>query len=155
MSPGDFLLDRSPRERLVLGIAGAGLAIAIVFAFAWLPLTAARQHLGAELPALRASLATLERQADEAKRLRAMPAVASTAAEPLAAAVNARPIAGAQVALVDPKSVAVTGNDVAFGALLEWIAAMQASQGLRVESARIEALAAPGRVRVELRLSKA
>ena len=55
---------------------------------------------------------------------------------------------------MDKKTVSVRGDDVAFGSLIEWLAAVQASQGLRVDSARIEALPAPGRVRAELRLSR-
>jgi len=58
------------------------------------------------------------------------------------------------VTVLDPKTVQVAASDVAFGALLEWLAGLQATQGLRVESARIEALPIAGRVRAELRLTR-
>jgi len=48
----------------------------------------------------------------------------------------------------------VQATDVAFGALLEWLAAVQASQALRVREARLEALPAAGRVRGELKLTR-
>jgi type II secretory pathway component PulM len=38
--------------------------------------------------------------------------------------------------------------------LLDWLATAQAAHGLRVESARIEALPTPGRVRAELTLAR-
>jgi len=51
--------------------------------------------------------------------------------------------------------VRVSGADVAYGALLEWLGAAQASHGLRVESAKLDALPAAGRVRAELVLTRA
>ncbi len=70
------------------------------------------------------------------------------------AGAGAKPLAGAQVARVDAKTVRVVGDDIAFGSLIEWLAAVQAAQGLRVDSARIDGLPAAGRVRAELRLSR-
>lgn len=133
-----------------MGLVGAVVFVALVAAFVWLPLERARARNAAQLPALHASIALLERQAEEAKRLRSMPAIAQTAAP----ATNAPTLPGAQVNTLDARTLALAGADVSFGALLEWIAAMQGAQGWRVESARIEALPAPGRVRAELRLSR-
>lgn len=139
-------------------VAAATIAvIAILVAFVWLPLERTRSRLAAQLPALRASIATLEAQAEEAKRLRSMPPKTSSASEPLASLVTqggGGALPGAQIAVLDGQRVRVTANDVAFGALLEWLAAAQSAQGLRVESAQIDALAVPGRVRAELRLTR-
>ena len=142
------MMDR----RLIWGV-GAVVVIALIATFVWLPLERTRARLAAELPALRASIPVLEQQGEEAKRLRALPPVARNTNEPLSGVVSfAKPLPGAQVTVLDGKTVGVTGADVAYGALLEWIAAVQASHGLRVESARIDALPVTGRVRAELRL---
>jgi type II secretory pathway component PulM len=140
-----------------LVIAGAIAAFVLFVAFAWLPLERMRTRLAAQIPQLRASAATLERQAEEAKRLRSMPATAAATREPLASlatAAGGNALPGAQITVLDGRTITVTGADVAFGALLEWIASAQASQGLRVERARIEALPAAGRVRADLQLSR-
>jgi type II secretory pathway component PulM len=149
-----FLQDRSAAERLGIFIGGGVIVAALLAAFAWLPLERARQRLHAQLPALRASVQALERQAEEAKRLKSMPARATATAEPLSSAITSKPLAGAQVSVVDARTLAVTASDVGFAALLDWLSTMQGAQALRVETARIEALPVPGRVRAELRLAK-
>ena len=134
----------------------AGLAL--LAALVWLPLERTRARLAQQLPALRASIVTLERGADEARRLRALPAPsASGTREPLvslATAAGGKALPGADIRVLDGNHVRVTGADIAFGALLAWLAMTQASQGLRVDSARIEALPARGRVRADLQLSR-
>jgi general secretion pathway protein M len=145
--------ERSPRERVVLAVIGGLVFAALLFAFVALPLHRAHARLEEELPRLRASLAALEKQAAEAKRLRALPVVAAAPAAANAAVAN-RPLAGAQVAIVDERHVALTGTDVSFAALLEWLADAQRA-GLRVERARIERLPVAGRVRIDLRLVRA
>jgi general secretion pathway protein M len=150
------LAERSPRERAILYAIAAVVAIRDLTAFAWLPLERSRARLATQLPQLRASIAMLEREAEEAKRLRAMPPVAPNPNASLSGSRDRRRQAatGAQVTVLDARTVAVNASDVAFGALLEWLVAAQAAQGLRVESARLEALPVAGRVRGELRLSR-
>jgi general secretion pathway protein M len=149
------LAERSPAERAILALIAAAIAIGIVAAFAWLPLERTRARLATELPELRASIAVLERDAEEAKRLKAMPPLVPTTNASLGdIATNTKLPGGAQATVLDPKTVHVAASDVAFGALLEWLAGVQATQGLRVESARVEALPLAGRVRAELRLTR-
>ncbi len=148
---------RSPRERRVLAIGAAAAAILLVFALVWLPLERTRHRLAHELPRLRASVSAMERQAEEVKRLRAMPEAPGRAANVsalIASGELARGLPGGQIFLVDEKRVSVVGADVAFGTLLEWLATAQAFHGLRVEAARIEALPTMGRVKAELRLAR-
>ena len=150
--------SRSVPERRVLASLGA-LGAAILFvALAWLPLERARARLSAETPRLEGAIATLQRQAEEVKRVRALPALTPSSAAPLASLVSSgaltRTFPGAQAALVDDRRVRVSASDAAYGTLLEAIAAAQSVHGLRVESARIEALPAGGRVRAELTLAR-
>jgi len=154
MRAPDFWSARSPGERRIAAVALGVLAAILVVTLVWLPLERLRARAAAELPALRASIATLERQAAEVKRLRAMPAASNASSAPLGSVAGTNPLAGAQVAALDDKRVRVAGPDVSFGALLDWLAAVQASHGLRVDSARIDALPTAGRVRAELTLSR-
>ena len=147
--------QRSADERRTLAWGAAIAALLFAVAFAWLPLDRARQRLADELPALRASIASLERDAAEVDRLRKQPATAAPAGTPLASlATNAGGLPGAQVAVLDARRVRVTGADMSFAALLEWLRNAQATHGMRVESARVDALPAAGRVRAELLLSR-
>ena len=147
---------RSPRERTVLALGTIVLAALLLVAFAWLPLERSRARLATEVPRLAASVATMERQAAEVVRVRSLPATPSSAATPstaIAAALGTR-LPGAQASAVDEKRVRLTSPDVAYGALLEAIASAQGAYGMRVDSARIDALPAAGRVRVELLLAR-
>ena len=151
MSLRDSWARRSPGEqRLALGLAIAVVAMLLVV-LVWLPLERERARWRAELPSLRASLAQMERQAQDVKRLRSQPAAAPGASTPLASlATNAGGLQGAQVTVMDERRVRVTGSDVSFSALLEWLRAGEVTHRVHVESARLDALPAPGRVRVDL-----
>jgi type II secretory pathway component PulM len=156
----DWWDRRTATERRTLGIAAAILAVAAIV-LAWVELDRQRTRLSAELPKLRASIAALERDAAEVKRLRQVPDATSTAAgrgtvaNSLATlATNGGGLAGAQISILDDKRVKVGGSDIAFGSLLEWLRNAQSTHGMRVESARIEALPTAGRVRAELLLSR-
>lgn len=154
MNVRDLWQQRSPSERRIVAAAGTIVVGLLLIALVWLPLERARSRLSAELPELRQSLASLQRDADEVKRLRSMPVAAAAASGPLSGLASATPLPGARIALVDDKRVRITAPDVAFNALLDWLAAVRATHGLRVESARLEGLAQNGRVRAEITLSR-
>ena len=143
---------RSERERRALAMGAVALALMLLIVV-WVQAERSRERLAAQLPALRASIAALERDAQEVKRLRAMPARATASGAPLAALASGA-IPGARVTVVDERRVRIEGDDVAFAALLEWLGRTQASHGLRVESASVEALDLPGRVKARLVLAR-
>ena len=146
---------RGEGERRVATIVASLAALALLVALVWLPLERSRARLAAELPRLRASIGALERDADEVKRLRALPAAVPGTSAPLASlATNSGGLAGAQMTVIDARRVRLVGADVGFGPLLEWLRNAQLTHGMRVESARIDALPAPGRVRAELVLAR-
>jgi type II secretory pathway component PulM len=151
-----FWRSRSQRERAVLVGGVVAAAILLVVALVWLPLERSRTRLSAEIPRLAASVATMERNAEEVQRVRSLPASTPATVAPTATVAPAlgRNLANAQVASIDERRVRITGADVAYGALLETIAAAQSTYGLRVDSARIDALPAAGRVRAELVLAR-
>lgn len=151
---GPWWESRSARERRVI-VSLAVLAGLVILFTLGLQAERTRERLAGQLPQLRASLAALERDAQEVKRLRAMPAPAPASATPLASlATNAGGVPGAQVSVIDERRVRLSGADLSFAALLEWLGNARATHGMRVESARLEALAAPGRVRAELVLAR-
>jgi general secretion pathway protein M len=158
MNVAALWLSRSPRERSVVAAGATLLAIMLAVALVWLPLERARVRLAAELPQLRASVVALQRDADEVQRLRALPATIPASPAPLAPLIAsntwARELPGVQLSVPDERHVKLTGADVSFTSLLDWLAVAQAAHGLRVESARIEALPAPGRVHAELTLER-
>jgi general secretion pathway protein M len=150
--------SRAPRERSLVAAGLVVLAAMLVVALVWLPLERTRARLAAELPGLRASIVALQRDADEVKRLRAVSATIPANPAPLAPLIAAnawaRELPGVQLSVPDEKHVRLAGEDIGFSALLDWLATAQAAHGLRVESARIEALPQPGRVRAELTLAR-
>jgi type II secretory pathway component PulM len=150
--------SRSARERSLVSAGAVVLAIMVIAALVWLPLERSRVRLNAELPQLRASVAALARDAEEVKRLKAMPATVPANPAPLAPLIAAnawaRDLPGVQLTVPDEKHVRITAADVSFTALLDWLATARAAHGLRVESARIDALPLAGRVRAELTLAR-
>lgn len=151
---------RSEGERRFGAFLGAAIALLLLVAFVWLPLERSRQALARDVPRLAAELATMERQATEAQAVRTLPVATPATAAPLAGLVAsgalAKNIPGAQVTLADDRRVRLVAAEAPYGALLEAITAAMTTHGLRVESARLEALpASPGRVRAELLLTRA
>jgi general secretion pathway protein M len=150
---GSWWEHRSARERRFIAnlLGAAGLVLLFTL---WLQGERTRERLAGELPQLRASLAALERNAEEVRRLRALPAAAGAGAPLASLATNAGGVAGAQITVLDERRVRLSGADLSFAALLEWLGNARATHGMRVESARLDALAAPGRVRAELVLAR-
>jgi general secretion pathway protein M len=158
MSFADLWRSRSTRERRNVTTGLAALGVMLVAALVWLPLERMRARLATELPEMRASVSALEHDAEDVRRVRALPATVPANPAPLAALIasNAwgRDLPGVQLTVPDGKHVRLAGADLSFTALLDWLTNAQAAHGLRVESARIEALPAPGRVRAELTLAR-
>jgi general secretion pathway protein M len=153
----DLWRSRSTRERRNVAAGLAVLGVVLVAALVWLPLERMRARLAADLPEMRSSVSALERDAEDVRRVRALPATILANPAPLApliASAWGRDLPGVQFTVPDEKHVRLAGADLSFTALLDWLANAQAAHGLRVESARIEALPAPGRVRAELTLAR-
>ena len=149
---------RPERERSFLAAGALVIGVMLYVALVWLPLERMRVRLAADLPELRASIVALERDAAEVKRLRAMPSSIPATPAPLAPLMRAntwaRELPGVQLTVPDERHVKISGSDIAFTSLLDWLTTAQSAHGLRVESARIDALPAPGRVRAELTLAR-
>jgi general secretion pathway protein M len=149
---------RPARERSAIAAGLVVVGVMLVVALAWLPLERTRTRLAGELPALRASVEQLGRDGAEARRLRAMAPTIHVNPSPLAPLIAAnawaRELPGVQLTVPDEKHVRLVAEDVGFTALLDWLVTAQAAHGLRVESARIDALPIRGHVRAELVLAR-
>lgn len=147
----------APGRRAAIAVLAAVLGIA-----SWLWLLqaagAARAQLGASVALLRTQAALLEQQAAEHARLRAAPLTPASASD-LRALVQARADAArlgalARIEPLDADRVRVAFGAVPFADWLGWAADLQ-SQHVRLEAARIEALAAPGLVSVSATFARA
>lgn len=149
-----FWRARAPRERFVLAAGAALLALALGYAYAWLPMQRELAQLRGTLPHLRAQAEQIQRDAEEVARLRARPAASqrggsvATVVEQRAAASGLREHI-ATLAAQDDGRVRVVLPRVGFDAWLAWIGELQAAHGVRVESARIESSGEAGMVRIE------
>lgn len=141
-----------PRERRALLIAALVLASAAVLMSAdWL--LAERARLARQLPTLRAAHALMQQDSEELARLRALPAAARRPAAEIgrtaAAAAEARGLALDIEAAADGLHVGGSAN---LAALVDWLAAVQADAGLRVQRLRLDA---DGRIEAVLALPDA
>jgi general secretion pathway protein M len=149
--------SRSPRERVIIATLAVLLGLAL---YAWLMQAAgrARAQLHMNVTALRTQAARLDQQALEHARLRAAPAATASSTD-LRKLVQSRiDAAGLSRALVrmdapDADQVVVVFGAVAFADWLDWIAGLQLQQ-VRLDTCRIEALAAPGMVSVTATLAR-
>jgi len=150
--------SRAPRERIAIAVLAAVLGAAL---YAWLLHSAdrARGQLRASVATLRTQAALLEQQAAEYQRLRAMPAPAASPTDLRAlvqAQADAERLSGTltRIDAPDADRVRIAFGAVSFADWLGWNAALQ-GQHVRLEAARIEALAAPGLVSITATLARA
>jgi general secretion pathway protein M len=148
----DWWQGRDARERALIATGAAALALALLWAYAWVPLAADRARLVAELPKMRAQAQQLALEAAEVDRLRA--ATRARGAAPASQAAIEQTLTGAglrvaTVALADGGRVQVNLGVVPFDALVRAIAQLAEQHGLAVETVALKAAGEPGKLRVE------
>jgi len=149
-----FWRSRAPRERLVLAGGSALLVLALLYAYVWLPMQRDVAQLRLALPPLREQARQLQQDAAEVGRLKALPAVSREAGS-LARAVEQRAIASGlreRMESITPQGVGqvrVVLPQVGFDAWIALLGELQSGEGVRVESARIEAADEAGMVSVD------
>jgi general secretion pathway protein M len=150
-----FWSERSPRERLLLGLGGALLAVLLLYSILWAPAQAGRDELGGRLPAMRAELARMRQQADEARVL--APAAVGVAAtgdalrDAVAGSLGQAGMPGAQVNVAG-NAVRVQLKNVPFGAWTAWLDDARRQLKVQVAQAHITAGAPDGQVDIEATL---
>ena len=150
--------SRAPRERLVIAVLVAVLAVA---SYLWLLHSAARARgqLSTSVATLRTQAALLDQQAAEYQRLRAAPPPPASPTDLrtlIQARADAARLSGAltRIDAPDADHVRITFGALPFAEWLAWSAALE-SLRVRLETARIEALAAPGMVSVTATFARA
>jgi len=149
--------SRAPRERMVIALLAAVLVAA---SYLWLLHSAdrARGQLRTSVATLRTQAVLLDQQAAEHERLRASappPASTTDLRTVVQARIDAALLSSAltRIDAPDTDHVKVAFGAVAFADWLAWLAALQAQQ-VRLETARVEALAAPGMVSATATLTR-
>jgi len=145
---------RNTRERALIAMGGAALAVAVLWAYVWVPLEADRVRLVAALPTLRAQAQQVALQAADVERLRAAARGRGGAAPSQVAIEQTLKAAGlgagvTGVTMLGGGRVQVNLGVVPFDALVRAIAQLAESHGLAVETIALKAAGEPGRVRVE------
>ncbi|MGB9150525.1 MAG: type II secretion system protein GspM [Burkholderiales bacterium] len=139
----EYWQARNARERMILLTVAAFALAAILYAFAWMPISAERAQLRKNLPATKAIAAQYNQNADEAERLAGQAASRAninvmSAVESTAKTRGLRDKLSA-VSAVDSNHVRVVAGSIGFDDWLAWSKDLQA-QGIRVDSVQINTL---------------
>ncbi len=147
----------STRERTLVGAALVVVALAAAWTWVWQPMTADIARMRRDLPRERAVLAAARAQADDLAASRRA-AAETRPGDPRAAVerlLAERGLRGAASALdVKDARVRVTFAAVRFDALIGWLDALRARDGLHAAEAVVTARVEPGTVRAELTLAR-
>ena len=147
----------SGRERALVGAAVAVVALAAAWTWLWQPMTADVARLQRDLPRARAVLAGARAPADAlaASRRSAGDVRAGDARAAVERLLAERGLREA-VGTLDGKDarVRVIFTAVRFDALVGWLDALRARDGLRAVEAVVTARVEPGAVRAELTLAR-
>ncbi len=147
----------SARERTLVGAAAVFVVVAAAWTWWWQPMSADIARMERDLPRERAVLATARAQADDLAATRRAGAE-FRAGDPRAAVerlLAERGLRGAVSALdVNDARVRLTFSAVRFDALVGWLDAARARDGLRAVEAVVAARVEPGTVRAELTLAR-
>jgi type II secretory pathway component PulM len=143
--------SRAPRERTVIAIVAAALAVALYLVLVQ-SANRARVQLKTNVTMLRTQATRLEQQAIEVERLRAAPPVTASQADLRALVQSQSGAAGLSRALQridtpDANQAQVVFGSVAFADWLALAASLQTQQ-VRLDTCRIEAMSTPGLVSV-------
>ena len=143
---------RSVRDRQIISVvAGISLAL-ILYAYIWLPMNNTRTRLRTELPQLRSQALQMEQDAKEVAQLKTLPSRAK--GRPLIDIVNQSANRNGikndqmQTTSLSAERTQITLDKIAFDDWIKWAANISAQEGLRIESARINATDTAGVVKI-------
>ncbi len=154
-SLAEFWAARDARERMMLAVAAAAVALGLFYALLIAPALSGRNQLNKNLPELRLQVAQMQALSKEA-------AAYSVQAAPPAMAISEESIKTALAGKgLKPQSVMFAGDQakvqlasVSFAGTLEWLDEMQKTARLSVADANIVALAQPDMINATLTLRK-
>lgn len=152
-----FLLERAPRERLILAVGAGLLALALAYLLLIEPAWQGIGRLERALPQQRAKAAELDALLNEVRSLKSRPQVATVSATEARGALEASlKRAGLKAARVVPLSdgdIQLTFANVPYGTWAAWLANSERELGARAMAVSVTAKDAPaGNVDAELAL---
>lgn len=147
----EFWQGLNARERWLVGSGALLLAIMLLYVLVWEPISAGEKRLRARLPQLRADAQAVRLGAQEVQRLRASsPPVApiGDAAATLDALARGQGWQNVSVQPVDSARARLILPSVEFDRWVAWVGEVRRDQRMVLDSAEVEALPAPGMVKV-------
>jgi len=155
-----FWRERSVREQTVLG---AGIVVVLVllgYGWLWRPMSADLARLDEQLPRLRAQAAQVREAGDEIARLRAKAPGGAIERSQLGALLTrsaaSHEVSGLRLAPeAGERGAKVTIDRVRFNAWLAWVDELHRSHRLTLVAARVQAVDAPGMVRIDAEFAPA
>ncbi|MGH8505691.1 MAG: type II secretion system protein GspM [Stenotrophobium sp.] len=156
----EWFRSLAPRERIMVSVCAAVVAVTLLFVLVWDPLIRAHHQREQELASARAMSQRLEDMAAIVQRVHATDGGASAANRSLSllAAVDQSSKSGTlskPLTRLQPdgdKSVKIWVDDVAFDGLMRWIVELDRKYGVTVDSADIERADTVGLVNAKLTL---
>lgn len=148
--------DRAPRERRIVAISATLVVIAIAYAYLWLPVAQERERLIAQVPRLRADARQMRADARDLETARAAIKTAPVDLKTALAGLTAGPRFGRMTPQISAEGngrVRVVFASVPAEDWLAWISALSVEHGIRVETARVEALESAGLIKATATLA--
>ncbi len=157
----EWFATLQPRERIAVSVAGALVALMVVYVFGLAPFYRSVNTLEASVTTRKADLAWIRSNSPEVQALVMSQPQLAPSGESLVLLVDrtARE-AGLGGSLTNQTPTGATGikvnlQDAAFDTLMVWLSGLQLTQGITIESATINRAAQPGLVNVSLELNRA
>lgn len=147
----------APRERQLAAAGGIVVGITLLYMLIWLPVQKELARLRVSVPQERTQLQRMREQATFIKPLRARSAAkpaAGTLLSVVEQTLSARNMRGfiSRMEASGSNGVQISLDAVPFNSLLSWLADLQDSHSLLVESATVDAHTTPGTVNAKLKL---
>jgi type II secretory pathway component PulM len=146
-----FWENRTERDRTAIGVAAILSALAIAYAYVWLPVTRERDRLLVRVPELRAEARALESDAAELQRLKGIarkpPLDLNAAIEQAAVASGITARSGDISQHGESARVSIASAQAARG--FSFVARLQSAHGVRLNHLRMTPLSDGDRVKLE------
>jgi len=144
----------APRERAIIAVSVCVLALAILWAYVWQPISAERTRLIAAMPRLRAQADQVAQQGAEVDQLRSAVRARGPGSPPQSAVEQTMKAGGlasafAGVSTLGEGRVQVSLRPVAFDDLVDALTELAEKHGLAVDSIALKAAGEPGKVQVD------
>ena len=152
-----WLLQKTPREQLILLAGLAVVLMVLVWQLAWQPMLQARTLSAQRVSNAEQSLLAVRSLSQELAAARAATGSQTSGTGNLAQSLDESASAlGLRIASLEPaadnSSVAVRLNDVGMASVLTWLNGIESSGSMSIDSLTLSPVTTPGNVSVSLRL---